>query len=128
MDISGLVQNEELFRLEILHPAKGEPMGITVMLRSAGSEAAMKVVRRQTDDAISRSQRKLDIDAEWAEKNEIEQAVSYVASWEWKGKNDWKGKKPECTPEMITEVFREAPWFYAQCVGGARKIANFTKG
>lgn len=125
MEISDLVKSEQLFKLDLTHPKTGRPIGITIMLRSAGSEHATAVVRRQTDEALARQQRKIGPDAEWVEKNELDQAVSYVASWDW-GKNDWKGKKPECTPEVVAEVFRDAPWIYAQVVGAARDIANFT--
>ena len=128
MDISKLVNNEQLFTLNVTAPGSTKPIGITIKLRSAGSDEAMKVVRKQTNDGIERAQRKVKPDAEYLEQTELEQAASYVASWEWADPMDWKGVKPDCTPEMVAEVFREAPWIYAQVVAAARDVANFTKG
>lgn len=127
MEISGLVQNEELFRLDVEHPKTGKPVGITIMVRSAGSDAAMAVVRQQTDGLLERQQRRKLIDAERVEENELDQAVSYVASWDW-GSNTYEGQKPDSDPKTIRAIFRKEGWIYAQVVGAARDIANFTKG
>jgi hypothetical protein len=126
MEISGLVQNEELFRLDVEHPKTGKPVGITIMVRSAGSDAAMKVVRAQTDDLLERQQRRKLIDAERFEDSELDQAVSYVASWDW-GANTYEGKKPDSDPATVKAILKKEGWIYAQVAGAARNIANFTK-
>lgn len=126
MEISGLVQTEELFKLDVEHPKTGKPVGITIMVRSAGSDAAMAVVREQTDDLLSRQQRRKLIGADMVEENELDLAVSYVASWDW-GANTYEGKKPEADPKTIKALFKKEGWLYAQVVGAARDIANFTR-
>lgn len=126
MEIAGIVQNEELFHLVVEHPKTGKPVGITIMVRSAGSEAAMAVVREQTDDLLSRQQRRKLIDAGRIEENELDLAVSYVASWDW-GANTYEGEKPNADPKTIKAIFRKEAWLYAQVVGAARDIANFTR-
>jgi hypothetical protein len=126
MEIAGLVQNEELFILEVENPKTGKPVGITIQVRSAGSDEAMKVVRAQTDDILGRQQRRKLIDAERVEENELDLAVSYVASWDW-GANTYEGKAPDSEPKTIKAIFKKEGWIYAQVVGAARDIANFTK-
>lgn len=127
MEISGLVANEELFTLEVEHPKTGKPVGITIKVRSAGSDAAMAVVRQQTDGLLERQQRRKLIDAERVEDNEIDQAVSFVASWDW-GANTYDNKVPDSDPKTIKAILKKEGWIYAQVVGAARNIANFTKG
>lgn len=126
MEISGLVSTEQLFELDVEHPATGKLMGIKIMVRSAGSDAAMAVVRRQTDGMLERQQRRKLIDAERVEQNEVEQAVSYVASWDW-GDNTYDGKKPDSDAATVKAILTKETWLYAQVVGAARNIANFTR-
>ena len=126
MEISGLVSPETLFELDVEHPATGKPVGIKVMLRSAGSEEAMKVVRRQTDGILARQQKRKVMTAEAIEENEIDQAVSYVASWDW-GENTYQGETPKADAATVKRILQKEPWLYSAIVNGARDIANFTK-
>lgn len=126
MEISGLVSTEQLFELDVEHPASGEPMGIKIRVRSAGSEAAMSVVRKQTDAILAKQQKRKLIDAGTVEQNEIDQAVSYVASWDWGG-NTYDGAVPNNDPATIKAILTKETWLYAQVAEAARKIANFTK-
>jgi hypothetical protein len=126
MEISGLVSADTLFELDVEHPTTGKPVGIKVMLRSAGSEDAMKVVRRQTDAILARQQKRKAMTAEMIEEHEIDQAVSYVASWDW-GDNTYDGKKPGSDAASIKAILQKEPWLYAAIANGARDIANFTK-
>lgn len=127
MEISGLVSTETLFPLEVEHPATGRPIGIKIMLRSAGSEEAMKVVREQTNAILAKQQRRKVIGADQIEESELDQAVSYVASWDW-GSNTYENKKPESDAATVKAILRKETWLYAQVVAAARDIANFTKG
>jgi hypothetical protein len=127
MEIAGLVDAEQLFELDVKHPKTDKPVGVKIMLRSAGSDAAMAVVRRQTDEMLVKQQRRKPVVAETIEDNEIEQAASYVASWDW-GTNTYDGVKPSADAETVKAILRKEPWLYAQIVTAARDIANFTKG
>lgn len=126
MEIAGLVSTETLFDLAIEHPTTGKPVGISVKVRSAGSEVAMEVVRRQTDEILASQQKRKLIGAEMVEENEIDQAVSYVASWDW-GNNTYEGKTPDSDPATIKAILIKEGWLYSQIAGAARNIANFTK-
>ncbi len=126
MEIAGLVSTETLFDLEVEHPATGKPMGITIKVRSAGSDAAMEVVRKQTDDILVKQQKRKLIHAESVEANEIDQAVSYVASWDW-GANTYEGKVPDSDPATVKAILTKESWLYTQVAGAARNIANFTR-
>lgn len=126
MEVSGLVSTEQLFDLDVEHPATGKPMGITIKVRSAGSDAAMEVVRKQTDDILAKQQKRKLIGAETVEQNELDQAVSYVASWDW-GKNTYDGKKPDSDPATVKAILTKESWLYSQVAGAARNIGNFTR-
>lgn len=126
MEVSGLVSTETLFDLNLEHPATGKSMGIKIKVRSAGSETAMEVVRKQTDDILVKQQKRKLIHADAVEENEIDQAVSYVASWDW-GDNTYGGKKPDSDTETIKAILTKESWLYAQVAGAARNIANFTR-
>ncbi|WMT85563.1 hypothetical protein NO932_11555 [Pelagibacterium sp. 26DY04] len=125
MEISGIVQYEQLFTLEILHPVTEEPTGITCMIRSAGSAEVKKVLRQQTDANLERSQKRKLIKGATLEQQEIEKAAAYIASWDW-GDNTWHGKVPDDTYKAKFEVLDAEPWFFAQVAEAANTIANFT--
>jgi len=126
MEISGLVSAEQLFELDVEHPATGKPIGIKIMVRSAGSDNAKEVVRKQTDGILAKQQKGKLVGADTVESNEIDQAVSYVHSWDWTT-NTYGGKKPDSDPATIKAILAKEGWIYAQVVGAARNIANFTK-
>lgn len=127
MEISNLVKNEDLFELVVEHPGTRKPVGITIMVRSAGSDKAMALVRQQTDELMARQQRRKIIGADRVEENELDMAVAFVASWDW-GDHTYEGKKPDDDPKTIKTIFRKEAWLYAQVVEAARDIANFTRG
>lgn len=126
MEIAGLVSTETLFELDLEHPATGAPLGIKIKIRSAGAEAAVEVVRKQTDDILAKQQKRKLIASDTVEQNELDQAVSYIASWDW-GSNTYKTAKPDNEPATIKAILKKEPWIYAQVVGAARDIANFTR-
>lgn len=126
MEIAGLVSTEQLFELDLEHPATCALLGIKVMIRSAGADAAVEVVRKQTDDILAKQQKRKLIAADTVEQNELDQAVSYIASWDW-GSNTYDKVKPDNDPATFKAILKKEPWIYAQVVGAARDIANFTR-
>ncbi|PSS59853.1 hypothetical protein C6558_36125 [Ensifer sp. NM-2] len=124
MDISKLVNSEDLFELKLTGPDTDELIGIRFMIRSAESDAVKRVARQHSDKFLASRKKKLTsskVEAEYLDK-----AAASVASWDW-GDHDWKGAKPECTFEQVREVLEEAGWIYDQIAAASEDRANFTK-
>lgn len=125
MEISGIVEYERLYELNILHPVTEKPTGIICRIRSAGSHEAKSVLRQQTDANLERSQKRKLIKGATLEQQEIEKAAAYIASWDW-GDNTWHGKVPEDDYKSKMDILEAEPWFFTQVVEAATSIANFT--
>lgn len=125
MDISTLVDYEQLFALELRHPTTDEPLGITFQVRSAGSEKAKEVQRKHTDANLKRVMRRKDITSAKAEAEQLEKAASYIASWDWGG-NEFEGKVPELSMKTAVHILDKAPWMFDRVVEAANTIENFT--
>ena len=124
MDISTLVNSEDLFELNLVDPKSEEPLGIRFMIRSSESDAVKKVVRQHSDKFLSSRKKKLTTDKVEAEY--LDRAAASIASWDW-GDHNWKGEKPELTFEKAREVVEEAGWIYDQVAAASEDRANFTK-
>ena len=126
MEISGLVEYERLFKLDLLHPATDEPVGVVFQIRSAGSKEAKAVLRRHIDENAELAQNGKTASHAVRERQEAEKAASYIASWDW-GENEWQGEKPVLTMEKAAEILQAEGWIWAQVTKAATKIANFTQ-
>ena len=126
MDLSKVVDADQLYTLDVLHPVTDEPVGITAKIRSAGSTEAKRVLREHTNKLLERRIKGKNPKAEQIEAQELEKVASYIASWDW-GANDWNGKKPDMTiVKEAVKVLDEAGWIYGQIVEAANKIENFS--
>lgn len=126
MDLSSIVDAELLFTLDLRHPVTDEPIGLVFKIRSAGSREAKTVLRKHGDANLERLQKQKRLKSSDAERQALEKAASYIASWDWGG-HDWKGEKPSLTMDAAIEVLSEADWIYAQVVEAATDIAHFSK-
>ncbi len=124
MDVSKLVNSEDLFELQLLHPATDEPLGITFMIRSAESNEVKKVVRQHSDKFLASRKKKLT--SSKVEDEYLDRAAASIASWDW-GKQQWKGEQPVLSFEKAREVVEEAGWIYDQVSAASEERANFTK-
>ncbi|MDJ1632247.1 hypothetical protein [Rhizobium rhizogenes] len=124
MDISQLVNSEDLFELHIVDPTNEEPLGIVFMVRSSESDAVKKVVRQHSDKFLASRKKKLT--SSKVEDEYLDRAAASIASWNW-GKHTWKGKTPELSFEMAREVVEGAGWIYDQVSAASEERANFTK-
>lgn len=125
MELSGLVEYERLYKLDLLHPVTDAPLGITFQIRSAGSREAKAVLRKHTDENTERAQKRKIIKGSVLEHQELEKAASYIASWDW-GDNTWNGTKPELSMKTAIDILEAEGWIYAQVTEAASTIANFT--
>jgi hypothetical protein len=126
MDISGIIEYERLFTLDLLHPVTEKPLGIKFQIRSAGSKEAKDVLRRLTDENTERLQKRKIIKGATLERQELEKAASYIASWDW-GDNTWRGKKMDLTPSLVLELLEAEGWIFDAVTEAAGTVANFTQ-
>lgn len=124
MDISKLVNSEDLFELHLTGPETEERLGIRFMVRSNESDAVKRIARQHSDKFLSSRKKKLT--AGKVEDELLDKAAAAIASWDW-GDHTWKGEKPELSFEKAREVVEEAGWVYDQVVGASDDRANFTK-
>lgn len=125
MEVSGIIEYERLYTLELLHPSTEEKIGITMQIRSAGSKEAKAVLRKHADENTERAQKRKIIKGSVLEQQELEKAASYIASWDW-GKNTWRETKPEFSNATAIDLLEAEGWIYAQVSEAATTIANFT--
>lgn len=132
MDLSSRVNYELLFKLAILDPVTDKPTGVSMMIRSAGSEAAKAVLRDHTDKSLERRIKNKTPKSEQLEAEELEKAASYIVSWDWGANpktgepNTYKGEVPELSMKKAIGLLEEQGWIFAQVVEAANKIANFS--
>lgn len=133
MEIGGLVNYEFLFPLELRHPDTDEKLGITMQIRSAGSDEAKRVLRQHTDKHLERRIKNKMPKSQHLEQEELEKAASYIASWDWgadpktKEPNTYGGKVPEFSMKTAMEIMEKEGWIFAQVVEAATKIGNFSQ-
>ncbi|MFP5078313.1 hypothetical protein ACLE20_13475 [Rhizobium sp. YIM 134829] len=124
MDISQLVNSEDLFELHLTAPESEERLGIRFRIRSAESEAVKRISRQHADKLLASRKQKLT--SSKVEDELLDKAAAAIESWDW-GDHSWKGEKPECTFKLAREVVQEAPWIYEQVRQASDDRANFTK-
>lgn len=125
MDLSTLVEYEQLYTLELRHPATDEPLGVTFQIRSAGSEKAKAVQRKHTDANLKLVLQRKGLTSARAEAEQLEKAASYIASWDW-GAAKFEGETPELSMKTAMHVLDKAPWIFDKVVEAANTIENFT--
>lgn len=124
MSVLNLFDYERLFPLVVEHPITKKPIGLTLNIRSAFSEAVKRVDRKFLDSTIERSQSGKKIDGDMVFNRELETAASYVASWEV-DKKVFKGEMPEYSIEAVSDLLEQEPWIFDEVVRTAKDIENF---
>jgi hypothetical protein len=133
LDIASIVNYDQVFELELLHPVDDTPTGIIFWIRSSGSEASKSVARKHLDKNIERRAKGKLVQGMSLEKETIETAASYIERWDW-GKDPKTGEPNKFKGELLGTNFSmkkamevlEVDWIYTQVTGAANKIENFT--
>jgi hypothetical protein len=124
-DLGEIVNYEGLYTIEIQDPRDDKPIGVSVTLRSAGSEKAKRVLKNHQKDRLERVQRgKMIVDVDKLERQAEEQVAACIESWNW-GRNTYKSETPENNMKWYLRVLSEQPWFFHQCKEGSEKVENF---
>lgn len=126
VDVATLVDYDFLYELELRNPRNDEPLGIKFQIRSASSEAAKEILRRHSDKNIERRMKGKLIKGETLERQELEKAASYIASWDW-GDNKYAGEVPELSMKKAIDILSKESWIYQQVVEAANDIENFSR-
>lgn len=126
MDLSKIINNEQLYTMELLHPLTEEPMGVTFKIRSSDSAEAKAVQRRHIDEIYERNRSGKPLKAKDSIQRDIEKAASFVAGWDW-GQKKYEGSVPEYSQEKVIDVLTKEGWIYLQVMEAANKLANFTQ-
>lgn len=126
MDISSVVNYEKLFPLTVKHPITDEPTGLTMQIRSSGSEACKTIYRKHADEMLQMRYKGKRPNGKQAEREELERTAACIDSWVWGGEANYRGEKPALTMSKAIELLEKVPWIYAQVKEEADKLENFS--
>ena len=125
MDISVIKPVSEGLPVEIVHPATGEPLGITVRVRSSEEKVVKDVARAFLDKQTKLKARGKDLTTDDYEMWRIKTLQAAIISWTWGKDTSWNGKKPEPDLEFLTELVHSATWFAEQIEDVAKDTSAF---
>lgn len=113
MDIATITPTDR--KIEILHPSTGEALGLSITLISPDDPRMRKIIRRITDQALSKRQKNKAFSAEEVETNQIALMTEAVIGWDWYGADvSFHGDKPEFNAINVRKVIAELPFVRAQ--------------
>lgn len=128
MDLSQIKTGDR--KIEILHPAHGDRVGIGVSLMSIDDERMSKVKRQITDRRMYLEARGKTFKAEELEENKITILTTAITGWDWynptgtegdkdydpDGQATWNGEVPEFTRKNVTAILSDpkAVWLQDQ--------------
>lgn len=112
---------EEGVPVDILHPATGESMGVTIVVAGPDSTHAKKAERLMINRRL-RSRKTSVMDAGELQEEGLKKLAAMTLSWT--GIVD-SGKAVECTPENALKVFARAPFIAEQVAEAAGDRAAF---
>ncbi len=126
MDISKVVDYEKTFSLIVLNPITDEPFGLSMRVRSSGSETCKAIYRKHADEILEMRYRGKRPKGKQAEREELERTAACIASWAWEGEANYNGEKPELGMSKAIEVLDKVPWIYAQVKEASERLENFS--
>lgn len=115
---------EEGIVVDILHPATGEPIGVTIKVAGPDSQRARKA-RQSVMNANLRSNPASKPTAVEIEASARKITAKSVISWEGVSEQE---TPLECTVENVQRVFADYPFIYEQVSIAAANRAGFIKG
>ncbi|HEV7417680.1 MAG TPA: hypothetical protein VGN98_16100 [Tianweitania sediminis] len=120
MDLSTIKPSS--LKVDLLHPATGEEIGLTLDVISRDDPTVKRVQRRLTDKRIKRGFKK--VSAEQIDEENIEVLSAAVTGWTWGKDASWGGKKLDCNPENVKIILAQ-PWFRKQVEEAIGEDADF---
>ncbi len=104
-DLSNVVAVER--RLDILHPATQESVGLVLTLLPDSHPQVKAAARKSINDRINHRGK---VSAEHIEASRISMLAASVGGWEWQGELTFHGSKPEFNPQTLQQLLKELPW------------------
>jgi len=122
-ELSNIVAAER--RLEILHPATEEPVGLVLILLP-DSHPQVRAAGRKT--ANERMSHRGKVTAEQLEAARMGMLVASISGWEWKGELTFHGEKPVFEEQTLKSLLKELPWVAEQADLALNDRAAFFRG
>ncbi|PJL44751.1 hypothetical protein [Stenotrophomonas maltophilia] len=94
-------------RLEIVHPASQEPVGLVLILLPDSHPQVKGAARKAINDRINHRGK---VGAEQIEASRIGMLCASIGGWEWQGELTFHGEKPEYNPQTLQQLLKELPW------------------
>ena len=101
--------------VQILHPATGDELGISVEVMSFGDPRLKRIIRQINDQKQEREARRKIMRTEDMESNSVRLVANAIVGWDWsKSSFGFKGERPAFSLKKAIEVLSELDWFYTQ--------------
>lgn len=119
-ELSNIVAAER--RLEVLHPASQEPVGLVLILLPDTHPQVKAAARKSINDRINHRGK---VTAEQIEANRITMLAASVGGWEWQGDLTFHGEKPAFQEQTLRQLLKELPWVAEQADAALGERAEF---
>lgn len=112
-ELNTTVNAEKGAAVEILHPTKNIPLGITFFVRGTDSSAFREITRKHQNRRMEKAKKKrgqLSMTAEELEAESIDTLVACTAGWKTGDKNHIElvdGEYLDCTPENARRLYSD---------------------
>lgn len=93
MDIGSLIPVERT--VDVLDPRTGNPTGLKLIIAHDSDERVIAAIRKLYDEAR---------DGKPDDARGTRAVMAHVVGWEWTGEANFRGERPEFTPEKLAEV------------------------
>lgn len=119
-ELSNIVAAER--RLEVLHPATQEPVGLVLVLLPDSHPQVKAAARKSINDRLNHRGK---VTAEQIESNRIAMLAASVGGWEWQGDLTFHGEKPAFKDQTLRQLLKELPWVAEQADAALGERAEF---
>lgn len=112
----------EARRLDIVHPATQEPVGLVLILLPDSHPQVKAAARKAINDRINHRGK---VGAEQIEASRISMLCASLGGWEWQAELTFHGEKPEFSPQTLQQLLKELPWVGEQADAALSDRAEF---
>lgn len=119
-ELSNIVAAER--RLEVLHPATQEPVGLVLVLLPDSHPQVKAAARKSINERLNHRGK---VTAEQIESNRIAMLAASVGGWEWQGDLTFHGDKPAFQEQTLRQLLKELPWVAEQADAALGEQAEF---
>lgn len=109
-------------RLEILHPATDDPVGLVLILLPDSHPQVKAAARKAINDRINNRGK---VTAEQIEASRITMLAASVSGWDWQGELTFHGEKPVFQEQTLRRLLKELPWVAEQADAALGERAEF---